>query len=882
MKTSASVNQPDLIGKTISHYKVVSLLGRGAWGTVYKAEDTRLRREVALKFLAARPLDGEESARFLQEARAAAALSHPSICTVHEIDEAGGFTFIAMAHIEGRTLRKVLGDGPLPLGRALEIVDQVACGLAEAHGQGVVHRDVKPANIMITSRGRVQIMDFGLAKLGGGTLATEAGAVAGTPAYMAPEQARGEATDARCDVWALGALLYELLTGRPAFGGERIEAMLYQVCHEEPPPLGDTLSDTPRELELILARCLAKDPQDRYPSAVEFQAALGSLRRDLSGSGGGRLGRLAPPPGRRSRLQTLRVAAPMLVILVAVLATALAPDFGSRIWNRLNPKGGEDSMHVAVLPFANLGDAPDNRSFCDGLVEILTSKLTGLEDRRGKLRMIPASELRRAGITSGAEARKAFGATLAVTGSIQRKSDSLLLTVNLVDTRSLRQIDSAVLETALASAASLQTSVFEQVAGMLGISSSPSFGSGEGGAATASSPAYVHYLLGRGELTRHDDPARLSAAILSFEKALADDGDYALAEAALGEAWWRRYQAGRDREHAAEAMGHCLRALKLNPKLPEALVTMGIIHRETGRADLALNDFEQALELAPVSARVYSEMGQALTDLREFERAEEVYRKGIELRPNDWLMRNELGRFHWRRGNYDQAEASFREVIDLTPDNASGYSNLGGVYLQLGRTEAAGEMLEKSLAIRPSQEAHSNLGTMAYRDGDYQTAEKHYRAAVEIAGHRYLLWGQLANCLKHLPDREEECVHAYQTAIERGKAQLLLEPRNAPLLVTLGEYHAILLQRQLARGFLNEAVVIEPENPQILYQAGHSYHLIGERDSTFALFERAIRAGYPLHWIRKAPTLSRFREDVGYPGFMAEMERELAESRTGK
>ncbi len=872
----ACVNNPDLIGKTVSHYRVMSLLGRGAWGTVYKAEDTRLRREVALKFLAMQPLNDEQSVRFLHEARAAAALSHPSICTVHEIDEADGFTFIAMAHVEGRTLRQVLDDGPLPLGRALEIVDQVAGGLAEAHGQGVIHRDIKPANIMITSRGRVQIMDFGLAKLTGGTLATETGTVAGTPAYMAPEQARGEATDARCDVWALGALLYELLTGRPAFGGDRIEAMLYQVCHEEPRPLGNSLDNAPAELERLLIRCLAKDPQARFPSAGEFQAALGSLRQDLSGGGPHRL---SGPVGHPRRRRILRVAAPLLVLVAAAVAITLRPDFGTGLWSRFAPNGGEDSMHVAVLPFTNLGDEPGGGHFCEGLVEFLTSKLTGLEDRQGKLRMIPASELRKAGITSGAEARQAFGATLAVTGSIQRDRDSLRLTVNLVDTRSLRQIDSAVLETALADAASLQTSVLEQVAGMLGVASSPAAGSGQTGGVTSSSPAYVHYLLGRGMLIRHDDPERLNAAIHSFEQALKEDADYALAEAALGEAWWRRYQVDRDRDHAGLALEHCLRAMELNPRLPETQITLGIIHRETGRPDLALADFERALELAPVSARVYSEMGRALTELGEFERAEAVYKRGIELRPHDWHMHHYLARYHWRRGNLELAEKSFRDVIRIIPDSSDGHSNLGGILLQEGKVAEAKTELEKSLAIRPSYSAHSNLGTMAFWDEDFIKAEEHYREAITLVAGNHRLWARLGMSLIRQDNREDEATAAYERAIAAGENELMLEPRNASLLADLGHYNCQFGDSLASSRYMERALSIEPENPAILFSVGHSYEQLGRRDLAFEFLLKAVQRGYPIERVRKAPTLQSLREDPGYSAFESRLEFQGSQSQ---
>ena len=271
-------NRTDLIGQTISHYKITNKLGEGGMGVVYKAEDTKLERTVALKFLAAHLLNDEEAkARFLREAKAAAALSHPNICHVYEIDEADGRTFISMAFIEGGTLDERIGKGPLPIKEALDIGQQIAKGLQAAHEKGIVHRDIKPANVLAAKDGQVTIMDFGLARLTEASRLTKADQTMGTVAYMSPEQAQGMAVDHRSDVWSLGCVLYEMVAGQRPFQGQYDQALLYEIVHEEIPPLTSVRAAVPMELEFIVGKCLAKDAADRYQHASDIAVDLRTL-----------------------------------------------------------------------------------------------------------------------------------------------------------------------------------------------------------------------------------------------------------------------------------------------------------------------------------------------------------------------------------------------------------------------------------------------------------------------------------------------------------------------------------------------------------------------------------------------------------------------------
>ena len=271
-----------MIGSAISHYKIVAKLGEGGMGVVYKAEDTKLERTVALKFLAQHLLDDEEAKeRFLREAKAAAALDHPNICTVYEIDEVDGKTFIAMAFLEGESLEEHISEGPLSIKDALDFARQTADGLQAAHTKGVLHRDIKPANILISPEGRATIMDFGLARLTEASRLTKFDTAMGTVAYMSPEQAQGMEVDSRTDVWALGCVLYEMVSGQRPFQGVYDQALLYDIVHEVPAPLTSIRAGVPMELEFAVAKCLEKDADNRYQHASDAAVDLRNLQDKL-------------------------------------------------------------------------------------------------------------------------------------------------------------------------------------------------------------------------------------------------------------------------------------------------------------------------------------------------------------------------------------------------------------------------------------------------------------------------------------------------------------------------------------------------------------------------------------------------------------------------
>ena len=414
-----------MIGKTISHYKILEELGRGGMGVVYKAEDTKLKRTVALKFLAPIALGSEEEkARFVHEAQAAASLDHPNICTVHEIDDAEGQTFIAMAYIAGQSLKEKVETGPLQLNETLDIAIQVAEGLQEAHEKSIVHRDIKSANIMVSDKGQAKITDFGLAKLTGRTKLTKSNMTFGTVAYMSPEQTQGEEVDHRSDIFSLGVVLYEMITGQHSFKGDYEQAVVYSILHEDPEPITGLRTGVPMELERIVNKALAKNPGERYQHVDELLVDLRSVGRELEAD----QPKTAQTPSRLPRRHRV-----LLYGGIALLLLLLA-----LVGRDLFTTGHEPIDSIAVLPLKNYSGDPEQEYFSDGMTEELIDKLGRIK----ALRVISSTSAMRYKGTNKSlpEIARELDVAAIVEGSVQPFGEQIRIRVLLIDAKADQQL----------------------------------------------------------------------------------------------------------------------------------------------------------------------------------------------------------------------------------------------------------------------------------------------------------------------------------------------------------------------------------------------------------------------------------------------------------
>lgn len=867
-----------MIGPTVSHYQILKKIGSGGMGEIYLAEDSKLHRQVALKFLPPElTKDPEAKKRFEREAQAAAALNHPNIVTIHEIGEHEGQVFIAMEHVEGQTLKEMISVGarravplpithhPLPIIQVIDIASQIAAGLSAAHARGIVHRDIKPQNILIDQNHRVKILDFGLAKLKGASPLTKEAFTIGTVHYMSPEQAMGKEVDQRSDIWSFGVVLYEMLTGTLPFKGDYDQAVIYAIINEDMAPLPSGEERVPAGIEKIIRCCLANKPQDRYSSA---EALAGDLR-DLDGA------REATKPekntGKRfSRRAFLTVLS--LLLLSGILGFfALNPRANNALRRVLGLTWIPRVKHLAVLPLLVIGGDSSSQAFSDGLVETLTSKLTQIEQTERSMWIVPASELRSSGINSPGRARKALGVNLVITGSLQQSSNTVRLILNLIDATAMRQLRSAIITETSNIGADFQDRAAVEVARMLDLELKPATLSRLAAGGTSRPEANEFYLQGRGYLQRYEQKENLDAAIGLFQKAVQEDADFALAFAGLGEAYWRKYELTRDPELVQEAQSNCQQALKLNSNLVPVQITLGIIERGKGNYQEAIKSFKNALALDPVNSEALLGLATVFGDAGKTAEAEATYRRAIDLKPNYWAAVNSMGFFYAINGRWQKAEAMFRRVIALTPDNIRGYNNLGFVYLFQEKTNLAQQMFEKSLAIRANADAYSNLGTIYFFAKHYREAASMYEKGIALGMNDCLIWGNLGDAYHNLPEFKEKARTAFKTAIKLANEQLRINSRDARMRSSLARYYIMTGQVALALAETAKARELAENNVTILLNAALVYELADKRSQALSALAKYFALSGTQQLIDQDPLFSNLRRDPRYKSLLIEI-----------
>ncbi len=845
-----------LIGRTVSHYTIPDKLGGGGMGLVYRARDARLDRTVALKFLphewSHEPILRE---RFSREARASSALDHPHICTIFDIDETeDGQLFIAMAFCPGQTLKHHILEGQMATEQVVELAIQIAGALESAHEAGIVHRDIKPANILLTEQNQVKVVDFGLAKLAGEVAVTREGSVIGTPSYMSPEQARGDEVDGRTDLWALGTVIYELLTSRRAFSADHDRAILLAIMSRDPTPIESVRPDIPAELLRIIRRLLKRDPSRRYQSAGEL---LADLRRFRGESSPTEIVTQTLPSAPRVRPHSF-VVHRLLPGAAAVLAVIIAATFFSSYM-------ADEKRHILVLPFSCLDSGDRSDQLCEGLFETVTVRLAEMRRFNASLSVVPSSEVLGQGIVSAQQARRIFGVDLVIAGTVQRDGDTLRVPLQLVDTATLRQVSSQLITAADSSDFVLQDRVVSAIEDLLDVQLTPSQRNELRNGGTSNAEAASLFLEARGTIGNDTTATELNQAMELYRRALDLDPSYADALVELAEACHLRYEIAVDPIWLDHGTSYASRAVDLGPNLPSAHLAAGRFEITRQGFSQAIARLERTIELDPLNLEAYTLVAEAYEGMGDTKSAEEAIDRAIRTGPDDWLTHYGIGRFFFfERYDPERAIPYFQMVVDLLPENSVGYSALGSALFYAGDREGARRNLERAVAIGSIYEAFANLATLEFYEQNYGDSAALYEKALEILDTDYVVWNSLGEALRFSGGDPEQARAAYRRAADLASRLLEGSPEDLSLLIDLASFNALFGEEEEGRRLIARAEDSTIDDPNHMYALAAFYEQLGDRENALRWIGRCVEAGFPVEIIEDYPDFRELLADPRY------------------
>ncbi len=808
-----------MIGQTISQYKILEKLGGGGMGVVYKVEDIKLKRTVALKFLPPElTRDDDAKARFIHEAQAAAALNHPHICTIHEIGEHEGQLFIAMEFVEGTTFKKLVASETLSVEKVLDISIQVCEGLAVAHEKGIVHRDIKSDNIIVTARGQAKIMDFGLAKVRGTTRLTQTGSTVGTAAYMSPEQAQCEEVDHRSDIFSYGVVLYELLTGRLPFKGEHEAALMYSVINQEPPPVARFNERAGDDLQRIVSKALAKDREERYQHVDDLLADLRRERRVLESARTSRAETTAvqppapmiaePAAASKRRSNSLRYFIPAAIVGVAVLLVLVFNPFNFQVSQRKTVSA--DRKSVAVLPFTNMSGDKEDEFFSDGVTEDIIAQISNI----GELKVISrTSTMQYKNTTKNIrDIAKELNVATVLEGSVRRADNQVRIVAQLIDAASDKHLWAQTYDKELTQIFVIQSDVARQIASALEAELSPREETQLAKKPTGNIDAYAYYLKGREYYNRYSREDNENAIEL-FRKALALDADYALAYAGLGDAYSQQVSkfdfpdAWLDSSIAVSN-----KAISMDPTLAEGYKALGLAYQQRGWLKRSLETYRKAVELNPNYAPAVGNIGWVNGQLGNFDEALRWQKRALALNPVLPYHYIGVGTVYLNLGDYVAAEKWFNKANALQPGLQLLQELLAIVSLVKGEYKECIERLEKVLASDPNDIMTLTLmGYAELRSDNYPRAEDCFAGTVadNSAGMHLMGWSVGPTGLGYVywkTGRQDEARKMFARSLERDQKALAQGSEESGVMYDLAVINAIQGNKTDAYEWLQKAI----------------------------------------------------------------------------
>jgi tetratricopeptide (TPR) repeat protein len=756
-----------------------------------------------------------------------------------------------MAYYRGESLADRMKAAPIPSREVFQICFSIAQGLSFAHRNGIIHRDIKPGNIVITEEGHIKIVDFGLAKLAAeSSRLTKTETTVGTVRYMSPEQTTDKEVDHRTDIWSLGVILYELATGQTPFRGEIDAAIFYSILHDDPKPVNEFNPHIPVGCARIIMRCLEKDADKRYQSVDELLNDMGALAKEM-GWGSSIAGLTVPAIGPRSRTgagHRLRIAG-VIITAVVVLASAAA-----WLLTRESSVYTTD-IRLAVMPLVNKTH-PDNNLYVAGLTEVAYDMLDYASRRHESMWVVPNRLVRYAKLGSHSDAREAFGVNRIVTGDVQRYRNGQLLLLELRNAETLKSTRSVSIYFDFNAPSALSDSLPRVIAQLIELDSG--YPDMLAGLIPSKTSAVKPYLEGLGAMQGGD----AGTAVTFLEMMYSESPDFATGGSALGWACWIKHQKTGEEALLGRAITHLKASVESEPEFWLPCYYLGEIYRKTGKSDSAIIWYDAVIKKDPGNPLACRRLSYIYRDQKRYGESESILQAAIDRRTDYFESHRFLAKYYYDADMAEEAIRKFNETLALAPKDAYCHNLLGAIYHHRGDTSEARKHFELAFTLLPNCATCCNVGLILFFEKQFKESASYYQLAIEYCGeNNHVVWGSWASSLYWVEGDRDRSVELYQKAIELAKRELADEPGSPFLIGCLIEYYAAIRDTTETFRMIAHADSLALDDQEVLYAVGDAYEIFGNRTTALRYLGDAVRRGFPVSEIEATPELEDLVQD---------------------
>ncbi|AZQ83206.1 serine/threonine-protein kinase [Colwellia sp. Arc7-635] len=885
---------------SMAHFKIIDILGKGGMGAVYKAKDLALERFVAIKMLR---ISDANQPLILAEAKTISQLNHPNIVTVYDIARDGDANFIVMEWVNGLPLDRMIPPQGLALKVVVDYAKQMVAALACAHQQHIIHRDIKPQNIMVDINGRIKILDFGIAALIDPNKAkitpsavqasfaddnlvaeeikhhTLPSRIEGSPQYMSPEQVLGQASDARSDLFSLGIVLYEMLTGVKPFLGLNLPQIRQAISLGEYTPLADVAAERkaeaktenkieskaegsteqklklPAELIAVVDKLLQTEPSARYQNATDLAQDIDIIDRVINHK------------KNWWQQQHWLIKSLLIIPVIATLAWSTRSILFPPSTQELIARQLVEAKKIAFLPFENISGDPVLQIFSDGIATMLSSDLAevGYQQGDGSTWVLPASEIRRLDDPSVAGIYNKYGVDTVITGSIQHMGSTRSLHLSVVNGSDGRQLKSLQLTLDAENLFAAQSEIRQQVIKLLGWQIPAALSQQFAAQQPAFDGAYKHYLQGQGYLYRFDHGDNINKALASFQAAIELDSNYADAYVGLAEAQLRSFIEIKDVNLLVPMENTVAQLTEIDSRHRLLSYLEGELKLNQGDYDHAVKLFSKSIDLQPNFLTAYTGISDAYIQLGELVKAEQFLLKANKLMPNNNSVLANLGAFHFNNGNYNQALEYFELLSQQAPNSYIAYLNISACYYLNGDINQAILAAEQSISLQPNADGFANIGTAYFYLKNYDRSIAAFEQMIALNDSDYINWGNLADAYRFA--KNDKYKATFQKAINLAEDALTLNPNNKNAIASLAYYYANLEDIEKNNFYANKIIASDTGADNFLIAAAYARLKMNQAALSYLKF--AINNNYSITEIKNSPLFNNLKNEDEFQQLIA-------------